>query len=181
LWIESLILGFAIVALLASAVALMTYCAPSDGYLRVSAITDSSFVGDFSVGFYRPMLRLAGQMDRKFIGSAHGRVLADCYRAIQRNLLREYLREASKDFNRLYAIATAKAVRAISDPEKMSAILFEQQITFVLLVWWIEARLLLDRFIPCGLDLQPLVAQLEGLADQTRLLARRQRAVYSAY
>lgn len=176
-----MIIGLAIVVLLTTAVALLTCFAPSDGYVRLSAITDASFIENFSIGVYRPMLRLAGQMDRKFLRSAHGKVLAECYRGIQRDLLREYLREASKDFNRLYSIATAKTLQALSDPEDLSAALFEQQMSFVLVVWWIEARLLLDRFMPFAPDLNPLVAQIETLAEQTRQLARPQYAAVSAY
>jgi hypothetical protein len=174
------ILGLSIVVLLAAAVALLTCFAPSEDS-RFAAGTDASFLEHFSVGLYRPMLRLAGQLDRKFITSAHGKVLAECYRGIQRDLLREYLREASKDFNRLHAIATAKTVHALSDPDDLSVALFEQQMTFVLVVWSIEARLLLDRFMPCALDLSPLVAQIEAMAAQTRQLARPQYAAYSAF
>ena len=178
---EPMIIGLAIVVLLATAVALLTCFAPSEAQSRFRAGTDASFLENFSVAVYQPMLRLAGQMDRRFITSAHGKVLAECYRGIQRNLLREYLREASKDFNRLHEIAAAKTLKALSDPEELSAALFEQQMTFALLVWWIEARLLLDRFVPCSIDLKPVVAQIEALAGQTRQLARPQYAAYSAY
>lgn len=174
-----MIIGLAIVVLLTVAVALLTCFAPSEGYKTFSAITDSSFLENFSLGVYRPMLRLAGQMDRKFLTAAHGKVLAECYRGIQRNLLREYLREASKDFNRLHSIATAKTLRALSDPDGLSMALFEQQMSFVLVVWWIEARLLLDRFVPLGMELEPLVAQIETLAEETRRLVRPQYAVFS--
>jgi hypothetical protein len=46
--------------------------------------------------------------------------------------------------------------------------------TFILLVWGIEARLLLDGLLPLAVDLKPLIMQLEGLAQQTRELARPQ-------
>lgn len=168
-----MIIGLSIVVLLAAAVVLLTCFAPRDnaaGYLG----TDSSFLENFSLGAYRPMLRLASQMDRRFLSAAHSEVLAKCYRKVQRNLLREYLREASQDFNRLNAIATAKTLRANSDPDELSVSLLEQQMTFVMLVWAIEARLLLDNFLPFSVNLRPLVAQLEGLAQQTRELARPQ-------
>lgn len=168
-----MIVGLSIVVLLAVAVALLTCFTPRDASVGYAG-TDSSFLENFSLGAYRPMLRLASQMDRKFLTAAHGEVLAGCYRKIQRNLLREYLRDASKDFNRLYAIATAKTIRATSDPNDLSMALFEQQMTFVLLIWGIEARLLLDNLMPFAVNLQPVVAQLEGLAQQTRELARPQ-------
>lgn len=176
-----MIIGLAIVVLLATAVALLTCFAPADGAARLNSTTDASFLENFSISLYRPMLRLAGQMDRNFLTAAHGKVLAECYRGIQRDLLREYLREATKDFNRLHAIATAKTLQAISDPDDLSVALFEQQMSFVLVVWWIEARLLLDRFLPRAMDLEPLVAQLETLAGQTQQLVRPRYAAYSAF
>jgi len=175
------ILGLSIVVILTTAIALLTCFAPSDGHRSFSRGTDASFLENFSLGVYQPMLRLAGQMDRKFIQAAHGKVLAECYRGIQRDLLREYLREASKDFNRLHAIAMAKTVQALSDPDDLSMGLFEQQMSFLLVVWWIEARLLLDRFMPFDMDLRPLVAQIDTLAQQTRQLVRPQAAAYLPY
>ena len=83
--------------------------------------------------------------------------------------------------NRLHAIAMAKTVQALSDPDDLSMGLFEQQMSFLLVVWWIEARLLLDRFMPFDMDLRPLVAQIDTLAQQTRQLVRPQAAAYLPY
>jgi hypothetical protein len=174
------IIGLSIVVLLITAVTLLTCFSRKPEAAAVFYGSDVSFLDNFSLGAYRPMLRLASQMDKKFLSSAHGDTLATCYRKIQRKLLREYLREASKDFNRLYAIATAKTVRATSDPGDISMALFEQQMTFILLVWGIEARLLLDGLLPFAVDLKPLVAHLEGLVQQTRTLARPQYS-YQAF
>ena len=121
------------------------------------------------------MLRLATQMDRRYLSKAHGDSLAGCYRKIQRGLLREYLRDAAKDFNRLYAIANAKSLRASSDPGDLSMALFEQQMTFIMLMSAnLEARLLIDAVIPFAPNLEPLMKSIGGLAEQTRLLARPQ-------
>ena len=169
-----MILGLSIVLLLVAAVALLTRYTPKAESPGVFYGSDVSFLENFSLNAYRPMLRLASQMDRKFLSSAHGNTLAGCYRKIQRQLLREYLRETSKDFNRLYAIATAKTVQAASDPGDLSMALFEQQMTFILLIWGIEARLLLDDYLPFTVDLKPLILHLEGLAQQTRDLVRPQ-------
>jgi len=169
-----MIVSLSIVLLLIAAVALLTCFSPRSADPAASYGSDVSFLDNFSLGVYRPMVRLASQMDRKFLSSAHGNTLAGVYRKIQRNLLREYLRETSKDFNRLHAIATAKSVRATSDPDDLSIALFEQQLTFTLLVWGIEARLVLDDFLPFAVDLEPLIVHLEGLAQQTRELVRPQ-------
>ena len=168
-----MIVGLSVVFLLTAAVALLTCFAPRDGAVDFYG-TDAAFLDNFSLASYRPMLRLATQMDRKFLATAHGDMLAGCYRKIQCGLLREYLRDASRDFNRLYKIATAKTLHAASDPGDLSMALFEQHMTFVLLVWGIEARLFLDKALPFAVDLKPLIAQLEGLAQQTRELARPQ-------
>jgi len=173
------IISLSIVVLLIAAVALLPRFSPQTPDAVACYGSDASFLDNFSLHTYKPMLRLASQMDRKYLESVHGKTLADCYRGIQRNLLREYLHDASKDFNRMYAIATAKAVRATSDPGDLSLGLFEQQMSFILLIWGIEARLLLGDRLPFRVDLQPLVGQLEILAKQTRALARPQYS-YSA-
>jgi hypothetical protein len=167
-----MVISLTIVLLLIAAAGLLTRFSPDSDGPATPYGSDSYFVETFSLSSYKPMLRLASQLDRKFLHHAHSEKLAECYRGIQRDLLREYLRDASKDFNRLYAIVTAKAVHASSDPGDLSMALFEQQMTFILSVWGIEARLLLDRFLPFGYDLQPLIANLEGLAQQTRELAQ---------
>jgi hypothetical protein len=167
------------VLLLVGAVAVLTVCAPKPSAIAQSYGSDMSFLEVFSPQRYRPMLRLAAQMDRKYLTEAHCESLAVCYRKIQRGLLREYLRDAAKDFNRLYSIANARCVQASSDPADLSMALFEQQMTFLLLVWGIEARLALDFVLPFSMDVRPLINSIEGLADQTRRMAHTQYS-YSA-
>jgi len=168
------IISLTIILLLIAAVGLLTRLVPQSDSTAACYGSDSFFLENFSLRSYKPMLRLASQLDRRYIAAIHSDQLATCYRGIQRDLLRDYLRDASRDFNRLYAIATAKAVRAASDPGDLSMALFEQQMTFILSIWGIEARLLFDRWLPLGCDLKPLIAHLEGLAQQTRDLARPQ-------
>lgn len=174
-----MIFGLSIVLLLIAAAAALTRFSSKCDTTLTSYGSDASFLDSFSLRRYQPMLRLASQMDKQFLTAAHGKTLGSCYRKIQRDLLREYLREASRDFNRLYAIATAKAVRATADPGDLSLALLEQQMSFILSVWGIEARLLVDNYVPFTVDLQPLVVQLEALSSQTRALLRPQYS-YSA-
>jgi hypothetical protein len=169
-----MILSLSIIFVLTAAVGLLTCFAPRPDATGEFQGTDASFLENFSLGTYRPMLRLATQMDRKFLSASHSETLAGCYRKIQRNLLCEYLRDASKDFKRLHAIATSRTVKASSDPDELSMALFEQHMSFILLVWGIEARLFLDNLLPFAVDLKPLIMQLEGLAGQTRELVRPQ-------
>ena len=162
---------FAVFALVVAAAALTHFSAKPATVIR-SYGSDSSFLENFSLSSWRPMVRLASQADRKFVASAHGEQLAACYRNIQRSLLREYLRAASTDFNRLFSIANARCVEAAGDPDNLSMALLEQQVTFALLIWGIEARLLLDGILPFRINLAPVMESLEGLAAQTRELAR---------
>jgi hypothetical protein len=173
------IIGLSIVLLLVTAVAMLTRFAPESERPASFYGSDISFLENYSLAQYRPMLRLASQMDRKFLVLAHGEPLAKCYRKIQRDLLREYLRDAARDFNRLYAIATAKCVQATSDPGDLSMGLFEQQMTFIMLVWGIEARLLIDDYLPFAFDLKPVIDQLGALAREARVLARPQYSYHA--
>ena len=169
-----MIVSLSIIFLLSAAVGLLTFFAPKADAAGDFHGTDASFLENFSLKTYRPMLRLASQMDRRFLESAHSPQLASCHRKIQRQLLREYLRELSRDFNRLYSIATAKSVHALNDSGNLSMTLVEQQMGFIFLIWSIEARLLLDSVFPYSVDLQPVIAYIENLAAQTRELSRPQ-------
>jgi hypothetical protein len=174
------IIGLFAILLLVAAVSALTHFSSKPVGFVTSYGSDSSFLEQFSLNAWRPMLRLASQMDRKFVATAHGEPLAACYRKIQRGLLREYLRAASADFNRLYSIANANCVKAAEDPDNLSMTLFEQQITFSLLIWGIEARLLLDGMLPFTISVAPLMDSFENLAIQTRALARPQLS-YQAF
>lgn len=168
------------VLLLVGAVAVLTWSVPESEPTPVSYRSDAVFLDSFSPRRYAPLLRLATQMDRRYLTAVHGAELAKCYRRIQRTLLREYLRDAVKDFNRLYSIANAKCLRAGSDPGDLSMQLFEQQFAFILLIWGIEARLLLDGLAPFALDPQLLIQSIESLAQLTRELAQPRLGYQSA-
>ena len=169
-----MIASLTILLVLIVAVGVLTRFAPKREPVIGAYGSDASFLEGFSLQSYRPMLRLASQMDRKYLVGVHGDSLARCYRKIQRGLLREYLHDAAADFKRLYAIANGQSVRAASDPGDLSMALFEHQMQFILLTWGIEARLVLDGILPVGMDLSPLMQAIEGLALQTRQLARPQ-------
>ena len=167
-----MIIGLSAVLLLVAAVVLATRFSSRTEATVACYGSDASFLDHLSLRRYQPMLRLASQLDKEFLKEAHGKTLGTCYRRIQRDLLREYLRDLTADFNRLYHIATDRAVQASSDPGDLSLSLLEQQMSFMLSVWGIEARLLVDDYLPFAVDLQPLVVHLEGLANQTRAVLR---------
>jgi hypothetical protein len=175
-----MILSLVAVLLLVAAIIAMTKFSSSQpaAATRNSYASDASFLDNFSPKTYRPMLRLASQMDRNYLNSAHGTKLAVQHRKIQRQLLREYLRDLSRDFNRLYEIATVKSVQAINDSGNLSVNLVEQQMGFIFLIWTIEARLILDSVLPYSVDLKPVIGYIDALASQTRELARPQLAYH---
>lgn len=163
----------AVVLLVAAALSLTRFSAPKQDAAR-SYGSDTAFLDQFSVSRYRPLLRLAIRMDRTYLEKVHGKRLAACYRQVQRKLLREYLHDLSKDVNRLYAILNARSANARTDEGNVSLALTEQQTTFALLIWGIEARLFLDAVMPRQLDIQPLVSALESLTAQTHAITRPQ-------
>jgi hypothetical protein len=170
-----MILSLAAVLLLIIAIVCLTrFSSSSMVDTPNSYASDATFLETFSLKSYKPMLRLASQMDRRFLNSAHSPQLASCHRRVQRQLLREYLRELSRDFNRLYSIATAKSVHALNDSGNLSMNLVEQQMGFIFLLWSIEARLILDGVFPYSVDLKPVIGYIENLAAQTRELSRPQ-------
>jgi hypothetical protein len=165
------ILGLIVVALLvAAALGLTRFSAPMPDAAR-SYGSDSAFLHQFSVSRYRPLLRLASRMDRSYLEKTHGKRLAGCYRKMQRALLREYLHDLSKDVNRLYAILNARSANARNDEGNVSLALTEQQTSFALLIWGMEARLLLDQVMPRALNIRPLIAALDALTSQTQAVA----------
>jgi hypothetical protein len=156
-------IGLILVAVLvAAALGLTRLSAPASDAVR-SYGSDTSFLDQFSVSRYRPILRLATRMDRSYLERVHGKRLAGTYRKIQRDLLRGYLRDLSNDVNRLYAILNARSAHAHNDEGDVSLALTEQQTTFALLIWGIEARLVLDAVMPRPLDIRPLVSAVEAL------------------
>ena len=132
-------------------------------------LASDAWLDSFSLRAYKPMLRLASREDGHHLKSAD----LKRYRRMQRALLREYLRSLSRDFQRLLAIASEKNQRVQNGDGNHSMALFEQQIGFIFHVWSVEARLLLRTLVPHSIDLKPLLANVENLAEDTRERIRR--------
>ena len=162
------------VAFLVVLVGVLARATPHAEHAQSNRQSDEFCVEDFAIQGYRPMLRLAAQTDRRYLSAACGDSVAASYRKVQRQLLRQYLREAARDFSRLYSIANAHSVEAVNDPGDLSMAVLEQQMTFILLIWTVETRLLLDGIVPFALDLKPVITSIETLAQQTRERARPQ-------
>ncbi len=140
--------------------------------------TDASFNAQCLVSRYRPLLRLAARMDSAYVKQAHGKTLAGVYRGIQRDLLREYLRDLWIDLNGIFAVLTASSVRNRGDDGGALLEITEQRTRFVFLIWAIEVRLFLDAVMPGTLDIKPLVSAIEALVTQTQSASRLQLSLH---
>jgi hypothetical protein len=112
-----------------------------------------SWLEDFSSAAYRPMIRLAEPDDASFLAAQRGPEEAARYRRWQRRALRSYLRRLSRDFQRLHTLAAAAPWRLLK---------------FLIEVRSVEVRLFLRGALPSAVDLRPLLAKMDDLADQAR-------------
>jgi hypothetical protein len=137
-----------------------------------------AWLENFSPNSYRPMLRLANSGDTGYLSSQRGPEAAARYRRTQRRMLREYLRGLSRDFHRLHTIAAERAVNVripnVGNHRGNSSLaLVEEKLEFIFSVWSIEVRLFLDKFSPCTINPQPLLANVDELTAKAREIARR--------
>ena len=119
---------------------------------------------------YLPMLRLTEASDAGFLDTQRGSEMGLRYRALQRQMLREYLDGLAHDFHRLHALA-ARAGKPAQMDEKME---------FVFCVWSIELRLALNQITRCAANLETLLASVEQLTIRVRELARRRHLLRGA-
>src|SRR6185437_5453364 len=82
---------------------------------------NATWLENFSPVSYRPMLRLADPEDPGYLNQRSGPQAAAHYRQMQRRMFREYLRGLSRDFHRLYNIASKRSWSGLVD-EKLKFI-----------------------------------------------------------
>ncbi len=138
-----------------------------------SSRINEAWLETFSPGAYLPMLRLANSSDAGYLNAKRGPEAAASYRRRQRRMLREYLRGLSRDFHRLHTITDSSAWRARINRENSALALKEEKLNFIFSVWIIELRLFLDKFSPCTVNPQPLLANVDKLTARAREIARR--------
>jgi hypothetical protein len=131
-----------------------------------------AWLDNFSPHSYLPMLRLADSGDTGYLNIQRGPMAAARYRRIQREILKDYVRGLSRDFHRLHALGTDDGLRRIHH-ENSALALVDEKLEFIFSVWSIELRLLIGRFAPCAVNLQPLLANVDELTAKARETARR--------
>jgi hypothetical protein len=70
-------------------------------------------------------------------------------------------------------IAAESAWRARIDHENSVLALIQEKLEFIFSVWNIELRLSLDKFAPCTINPQPLLANVDELTAKAREITRR--------
>ncbi len=129
-----------------------------------------AWLDGFSPECYLPMFRLAESLDQKFLIRRSGFAKAAGYRRLQRELLGEYLRGLSRDYERLHMLSAASGEDAESSA---SFVLVDEKMQFILCMWNAEFRLLLSRLVNCRVDLGPLISNITELTVRTRATALR--------
>lgn len=127
---------------------------------------DPAWVENFSVGKYRPMMRLLDSADYDFLQSQPGtsKKMVRQLRAERRDIFRSYLRALVRDFHRLHL--TARMVLAYSELDRPELVqkLLKQRLTFTLAVLSIEVKLVLHAAGVGTVDVRALLGSLEAMS-----------------
>jgi len=155
--IVSLLVCFSLLAVFFTVLVRMR---PSPGW-----VPDPDWVGRFSLVKYRLMERMLMEADYKFLASQPGYTpaLAKRLRIERRQIFRAYLRSLARDFLRLHAVARWVLARGTQDRPELAVKLMRQQVNFMCVWFFIEARLALRLGV---IDVTPLVHAVEGLRSQ---------------
>ncbi len=106
---------------------------------------DPSWIGEFSIQRYRPMLRLLDETDFSYLAnhdSCSGKTLKGL-RQKRRQIFRSYLRNLTSDFNRLHLAARLMTLYSQQDRPELAAALLRQKLVFSLALVTIECQLTL--------------------------------------
>lgn len=146
--------------LLAAFLTVLVRMRPAPGW-----VPDPDWVGRFSLVKYRLMERMLMEADYEFLASQPGYTpaLAKKLRVERRQIFRAYLRSLARDFMRLHAVARWILARGGQDRPELGLRLLRQQVNFIGVWFFIEARLALRLGV---IDVTPLVHAVEGLRAQ---------------
>ena len=148
------------VSLLSAFFTLLVRMRPARGWTP-----DPNWLGRFSLRKYRRMERLLLESDYAFLSRQPGYTpeLGAGLRRARHRIFRSYLRSLARDFMRLHAVARWLLAHSAQDRPELGVALMQQQLRFVGLWFYIEARLALGLG---AIDVTPLVRTVEGLRSQ---------------
>ena len=120
-----------------------------------------------SPGKYRPMERLLGEEDFRFLAAQPGYTpqLGRRFRSERRRLFRGYLRNLRKDFGRVTTACHLLLIHSASDRKDLASALLRQRLTFNLAMLGVQGRLLLHAAGVGAVDVSSLVESFENLRE----------------
>jgi hypothetical protein len=135
---------------------------------------DRSWLDEFSIDKYRPMLRLLSERDFEYLAMQSGFTpdIARRLRIERRKIFRAYLRNLVKDFNRLQAAGRELVAQSSVDRSELASALVRYQVTFYTGVLAVHCRLALQVLGIGSVDVRDLLKSLDNF--------RAEVAMYSA-
>jgi hypothetical protein len=130
----------------------------------VSAPQDRAWLDEFSIDKYRPMLRLLSERDFEYLALQSGFTpdIAKRLRQERRRIFRAYLRNITRDFNRLHSAARELVAQAPEDRSALASALMTYQLTFVCAMVGVHCRLVLHIIGIGNVDVRRVLNTLES-------------------
>ncbi len=142
-------------------------------------LPEADWWANFSLEKYRPMERLFAPEDYEFLAAQPGftPALARRLQVERRRILRKYLRCLARDFDRFYKATKLLLLTAEHDRSDLALALFRQRLSFQLALAGVHAQLALQTLGLGTVRVHGLVAALERMREQLRMLTARPVAV----
>jgi len=163
----------ALVVIAPSAAVIVVFWRLGSGRIPLPATT--TWIDEFSVERYRPMLRLLDGTDLRFLGS-HSVLTPKLDAQLRRQrcrILRRYLRSLATDFSRVLAALKLVMTQASSDRPDLAVLLIRSQATFAVCMVLARVQLLLYMFGIGTVNVGALLRVFEGMRLELRTLVPR--------
>ena len=149
---------------------------------RNNTSTRRESMPEVSLARYRPMERLLAAEEFEFLARQPGYEprLGRRLRAERRSILRQYLRLMAKDFHRVYRAAQVALIQSPEDRPDLAGALIRLRVQFLVASLALQCRLALHPFGLPRLELRPLLAALERIAEMARQISAGQLAPQGA-
>ena len=145
-------------------------------YRKLSSQPDSEVAVDqclvLSLEKYRPMERLLQEDDFRFLAAQPGfsPQLGRRFRTERRRIFRSYLRNLRRDFSRLSSAFRILIVHSVEDRGDLAKSLMRMRIMFAVGMLAVEGRLLMHAAGVGAVNVSGLVASLDTMQAQMRLM-----------
>jgi hypothetical protein len=132
----------------------------------------AEWIDELSMERYRPMLRLLGEEDLRFLRAQPGFTprMAARLRAQRCQIFRGYLRSLSTDFGRVCGAIKLLMLQSRRDRPDLAVVLVRSQMIFAMSMLLVYCRLALYRCGICGVDVSSLVQTFDLMRVELRQL-----------